>query len=219
LQSELQATSSGDLVAFRTLAGDDPNREPTMARWQRVLFVISMVCTIWGCATGPEYTYELEEIESESDSERTVRSASTYEDAYIEVSWTPNPRTIGLKLANATDAPIRIVWDEAAFVMDGAKREVVHRDVDFAARHDPVSPTTVAPRRAVHKEIVPTYSIHRSQDSGGGWIIDPYLPRPSKKREEPVEATFQIVLPVEIEGETKRYTFYFRASEVRGDST
>ena len=147
-------------------------------------------------------------------------TAFVFEDGLFRITWDVELARLPFVLENKTDQLIRIIWDEVIFVdLNGAPHKVMHRDIRYPVRGEPMNPTTIDPGETLEDYIL---AIHLAyQESDASWREDPFLTpsrRATREELEPARAnigrTFAVVLPLEFEGQTDEYVFTFRVTDV-----
>lgn len=147
-----------------------------------------------------------------------------FEDEMVQIAWIPIASPIASRmsfvLTNKTDHSIKIVWDEAAFVdTNGMSRRVMHSGVKYIDRNNPQPPSVVVRRGAITDDIIPSDNVVSSEY--GGWSEEPLLPKfgidaqaLKTKAEKYSGKTYQVLLPLEIEGIINEYIFTFKINNV-----
>jgi hypothetical protein len=179
---------------------------------QAVIFLLG-ITTLAGCYTpAPDYDYGLEKIKA-GDAEKTAERNLQFEDDRIHVTWTPTYDRVGFTLENKTDSSISIIWNKASFVGPrGTSQGVMHQGVKYADRNKSLPPTNIPANARTEDIVVPANNVRwesPTEYSSGGWRVDPYL-----SREAEGDQTFRVILPIKYDDQTKRYSFYFNASQV-----
>jgi hypothetical protein len=146
--------------------------------------------------------------------------AFVLEDGLMRITWVVEEARLPFVLENKTDQPIRIIWNDAIFMdLNGAPHKVMHRDVRYAQRGEPQTPTTVNPGEAREDFILAINLPY--QESDASWREDPFLKpyrRMTRAELEPallnVGRSFVAILPIEFSGEVHEYVFTFRVRDV-----
>lgn len=195
-----------------------------------------------GCASvaanfaryAPDYTYELVEVQrpskaterygpqaitTVSDSGKTKYS---FEDQLIRVIALPSRTGIEFDLNNKTGFPIRIPWNDAAFVgIDGKSQQVMHLGMKYTDCTSQKAPSVIVGHGSVIEGVYPCGNLHFSSS----WVVAPILPggpvasadtaRVRADLEKSVVGkTVQLLLPLQIEEVTNDYMFTFRVTGV-----
>ncbi|MEA3356557.1 MAG: hypothetical protein U9Q23_04380 [Candidatus Bipolaricaulota bacterium] len=156
--------------------------------------------------------------DSSSLSERGM-DKTEYENESILINWNMQPYGISFSLRNKTDAPIRIIWEQAALIgFEKKSASVTHLDMPQKTAFDPLLPTVVASCTHIEDKIIPSRNIDWS--SSGWRITDSWLPvKASGEELKSVRGVycgklFSILLPIEVEGIINDYVFTFRINAV-----
>ncbi|MBM3236228.1 hypothetical protein FJZ31_08005 [Candidatus Poribacteria bacterium] len=145
-----------------------------------------------------------------------------FEDEMVQIAWIPIASRISFVLTNKTDYSIKIVWDEAAFVdTNGMSHRVMHSGVKYIDRNNPQPPSVIVRRGAITDDIIPSDNVYYASGDFGGWREEPLLPNSGTdaralktKAEKYSGKTYQVLLPLEIEGIINEYIFTFKINNV-----
>jgi len=148
-----------------------------------------------------------------------------FEDAMIKIIWLPDVSNFSFIINNKTDYSIRLIWDEAAFVDEnGFTHRVTHSGVKYIDRNNPQPPSVIIRKGNLADFIVPTdYIEWKSGYYGEGWDIKSLLPETKKgsiravadEFKKYLNKTFQVLLPLQIEGVTNDYIFTFKIDKIK----
>ena len=168
-----------------------------------------------------------------------------YEDSLLRSGIALATPGIALRLTNKTSHSIKIVWDESSFIdAKGAVSKVMHLGVKYADRNASQPPSVVPARQTISEEISPNDRVHYREgfygaynSRPGGWEHRPILPvgpwtvtltaDDSLPLQSPqteairtqvngyVGKRLGLVLPLEIQGVTNEYTFWFEVKSAR----
>lgn len=70
----------------------------------------------------------------------------THETAEFSLTFRMRPEQIGFTLFNKTSSPMRVIWDECAFIdQAGRSHRVIHEGIRFIERDRPMAPAIVPP--------------------------------------------------------------------------
>lgn len=209
-------------------------RALAISRPRRFLALVAVTFWTAGCSSGFVATYHVamprvdrgpqteERFGAAELAEFTVddSTAFVFEDGLLRITWDVESSRLLFVLENKTDRPIRIIWDDVIFVdLNGAPHKVMHRDIRYAVRGAPMTPTTIDPGETREDYVL---AIHLAyQESDATWREEPFLTpyrRMTIEELEPARAnigrTFAVVLSLEFEGETNEYVFTFRVTDV-----
>ncbi len=146
---------------------------------------------------------------------------SFYEDGLVRIVWIPTASEVSFELTNKTEQPLKIIWEEAAFIDDsGESHRVVHSGVDYESVKDPQPSTVINEKGSYADAVFPAGYYHYI---GGTLHKDPLYPnvsvsRKGDKLEEKGQSfigkTFHVLLPLEIDGVVNKYVFSFTVVDV-----
>jgi len=153
-------------------------------------------------------SYSFEMVEPDKN------SSLNFSDDDLSIAFALTKRNIGFALENTSDQPIRIKWDEIAYVdPSGTSHRTMHNGVKYSERNNPQSPTTVPPGARIEDVLVPSDKV-RYSDILDEWVEGPILPAGNTATQQKGN-TFQVFMPLEVGGETSNYTFKFKITDVR----
>lgn len=137
-----------------------------------------------------------------------------FNDKALEISFVPGREGISFILRNKTQNPIKIDWNQVAYVdISGVSHKVIHAGVRYIERDKPQPASVVPPGAKLEDTIVPTDYISYVSGQYGGWTKEPLFPEgPAAKVYE--KKTVQIFMPVEVNGTIKNYLFTFQIEKV-----
>jgi hypothetical protein len=115
------------------------------------------------------------------------------------------PEQVGFELLNKSQAAIRILWDECAYIdPTGRSFRVIHQGVRFVDRDKPMASTVVPPGASIRDLVYPASSVTWT---GSRWqqerLYDPRMTTPF---------TFGVFLTMETDGRKLSATYKFAAS-------
>jgi len=143
-----------------------------------------------------------------------------FEDEMVKIAWLLTPGKIGFILQNKTEHPVRIIWDEAAYVDEnGETHRVMHSGVKYINRDQSQPPSVVVQNGKLSEVIIPTDYISYVS----GWSEQPLFPTGDMGELEKLKEssrvyigkTFQVLLPIQIEGKTNDYVFIFKINDIK----
>lgn len=176
------------------------------------VLVLIILGLLVGCATGPKppsYNREYSSIEPKD---------FKYEDKFIGFTYKPITfgSSIPVAFLNKTNTPIKIIWDESAFINpSGQSEKIIHQGVQIINRNAPMSPSLIPPNANLIDSIIPTSRISWGTNS---WTYSPIcgiqnlipLKGYEEKDEECVGRTFGIFITYEIEGKKKTFSVKYQ---------
>ena len=196
---------------------------------KKFLFVaILSSFTLVGCFApmamqkGNSYSYTHKLVGENTD------NSSVFNDGNIKVVFSFPSKEIDFELANLTDNPVKIIWDEASLVQFGEGKKVFHKGVKYTDRNMS-QVATVVPSKTTWSDLVcPTDNVYFSEG-----YYSQYYSRPSSWETHDLWATndfnkpdieagvmklkgwkYSLLLPMEVNGVKKNYTFNFEIADV-----
>lgn len=168
-----------------------------------------------------------------------------YEDDLVDVRMAFLSDQIVFRLQNKTAHSLKLIWDEAAYIdYDGELTKVMHEGTTYADRNASQPPSIIPARQTLTDLIAPNNKVYYREgfygayySSPGGWehlpLILPYRkeipvgpatgPSPAvadlrREAQSLIGQRVGVLLPLEIEGVTNEYTFWFevQAANVNG---
>jgi hypothetical protein len=213
---------------------------------KKVFFLGAFILFLGGCSGhvvyNLQYDFVLGEVERPSEfAERlgeqkmsTTEEAGytyTFEDRIIKISWLPSVTMFEFLLVNKTNSPMKIVWNEAAYVSEkGDSHKIIHAGVKYSQRNRYQIPSAVEPQ-SILKDFVYPADYMSYEDEGwvekplwsGRWEGKTLLPT-SQKGGDPqdflngaknyIGKSIQVLLPIRVEEVTYGYTFIFKVRNV-----
>jgi len=181
-----------------------------------------LFCLLWsGSATAHAAAYYDFVLASPVES-----SELTYSDEAINIKFfipSRNVTAVHFQLYNKTSDPIKLIWDFASFISPiqetlRISRERVPYAGDIGIKH--IDPTIVLPNTNKNDHIKVSYIIHAASlhSFKPYWNQETLFPDIYDEATLYNNATFGVVLPIEIKGEIKYYNFTFRITNVKKES-
>ena len=134
-------------------------------------------------------------------------------DSY-ELTATVNPANVAFTLANNTDEPIEVIWDESSFIETaGTAGRVVHEGVKYNNSSERQPNTFIPPHAQVKDSIFPVSKI---QQVSGIWTNDALLPLIFKGDAVAISMNgreFSVYLRLLVEGKKVAEMITFRIAE------
>jgi hypothetical protein len=137
-------------------------------------------------------------------------SSPAFSDETISVVFGPSEQQIAFQLQNRTTYPIRLNWDQMAYVdFDGSSHRVIHEGVRFIQRNAPQPQTIIPPYANVEDFLYPADRVSWGTATGR-WLEYPMWPSiPSAGQK------FAVFLPIEVNGTIKNYLFTIKVADVQ----
>lgn len=142
-----------------------------------------------------------------------------FEDEMVKILWLPTASDINFTLTNKTNHSIKIIWDEAAFVdEEGHSHRIIHSGVKFIDKNNPQPPSVIVRNATISDLILSADNIHYAE----GWRKEPIFQTKvfdttqsiEQKAKTYIGKTYQVLLPLEIEGVTNEYIFTFQVDSI-----
>jgi hypothetical protein len=153
----------------------------------------------------------------------------TYKDENIEISFAFPKTELDFDLKNLTQNPIKIIWDEVSFVQYGEGKRIFHKGVKYTERSNPQVPSIVPVGTSYSDLITPIdnvsfdegYYVNAFANQPARWVTsDLWFPNDFNKPETQSHLIglkgwkYKLLLPMEINGVKKNYTFEFEITDV-----
>lgn len=142
-------------------------------------------------------------------------------DGLITVLWNGPGTQLVFDLLNNFEIPIKVMWDEAAYVdITGFTHRVIHNGVKLADRNSSQPPSVIPTQGRLNDIVYPSDLVSYS-GSRYGWAQPPMFPCmpgmvcPEAQRQRTTAhtgLTYRVLLPIQVEKDTYPYTFVFRVS-------
>lgn len=197
------------------------------------LFLATTIAMV-SCGTQsriPQYSITLSSVESRADNNVVDAITSVpvdgilqyvYEDGYMRILWFVDRTSFHFSLENKTDRSIRIDWDNIVYVdYDGEAGRVVHSGIKYNERNSEQAPSIVPRGTRITDVLLPADNVEWNMGmTGWEWQEKPLLKGLVWKPVDEVNrnpymdytgATMKIVMPLEIGGSIREYTFTFIA--------
>ena len=137
-----------------------------------------------------------------------------FEDDFLTIQFSISGKEIGFLLRNKTSNPIKIDWDQAAYVdVAGESHKVMHSGVKYIDKEKPQALTVVPPTAKLEDIIFPTDYVFYTSGKYGGWSRNTLFPD-ATKAELYKGKSFGVFIPFEINGVIKNYFFTFNIEDV-----
>jgi hypothetical protein len=140
-------------------------------------------------------------------------NALLHDDEAITIKFVVAATELQFALANKTQEPLSINWDEVSFIdLNSTAHRVLHQGVRLVDRDKPQAPTVVPPYTKINDSIAPVDGIEFNTTISD-WDHQPLLP-PSQEIVNYKGKTFGVFMPLVINGQKKSYTFTIRIDDV-----
>jgi hypothetical protein len=155
----------------------------------------------------------------------------TFEDEIMKIWWLPSVSMFEFLLENKTDATMKIIWNEAAYVCEkGNSHKIIHAGVKYSQRNRIQIPSTLEQKKSLKDFIYPADYISFANEGwvekplwSGQWEGKPLLPASQKGGDSQeflngaknyIGKTIQVFLPIRVEDVMYDYTFIFKVRDV-----
>lgn len=147
------------------------------------------------------------------------------EDLLMRIIWTGPDDQLEFDLLNKSDIPVKILWDDAAYVdITGHSRRVIHSGVKLVDRNSPQMPSVITGKGRLNDIVYPSDNVrYYSSQYGSGWSQQPMFPCVGERHSctdlerKLVTAhtglIYRVLLPVEAGKESYPYTFVFKVNK------
>ncbi|MCP4267872.1 MAG: hypothetical protein GY777_20265 [Candidatus Brocadiaceae bacterium] len=195
-----------------------------MQKYKYTIILMCLCLTFNGCLRTP-YRYSFSLVKPKNET-------MNFEDKNVHFSFIPSPESIQVAIRNKTDLKTNLVRDKAMFVDHLGKTHSVIYGNNFANEvtlfgnnNEQASPIRIEPGTEISGyfwiNIWLNYSVmvpseRRSDKSEIYYFMQPFFPRFSDEgnAEELKDSKFKLILPIEIDGQIKDYTFTFMIDDV-----
>jgi hypothetical protein len=155
--------------------------------------------------------------------------ADTYKDENIEISFAFPKTELDFELKNLSQNPIKIIWDEVSLVQYGEGKRIFHKGVKYTERSNPQVPTIVPAGTSYSDLVTPIdnvsfdqgYYVNEFAHKSAEWVTsDLWFPNDFNKPDVSSHIMqlkglkYSLLLPMEINGVKKNYTFQFEITDV-----
>ena len=156
-------------------------------------------------------------------------TGDTYKDENIEISFAYPKTELDFELTNLTQNPIKIIWDEVSFIQYGEGKRIFHKGVKYTERSNPQVPTIVPVGTSYSDLVTPIdnvsfdqgYYVNAFANKPAEWVTsDLWFPNDFNKPEVSSRIMqlkglkYSLLLPMEVNGVKKNYTFEFEITDV-----
>ena len=155
-----------------------------------------------------------------------ILESYTFEDDYINISWSFDYSELDFELTNKTNKTIKVIWDDAAYVDEnGNSSNIMHNGVKYTDRNESQKASVIIKKGKLNDAILPTskaYYMPSTQYSAGGWNHSPLFPRIVETSQDALKESCEgiiglevkVLLPIEIDEVIYEYIFTFRVEDL-----
>ncbi|MFQ5956944.1 MAG: hypothetical protein ACE5KK_04150 [Candidatus Brocadiales bacterium] len=134
----------------------------------------------------------------------------SFEDEDLQFTFTPESDNIKILFVNKSARHAIINWEKAIYVdKDGASHRLITKKVDYKDKDKTQIPTSIAPGSQTIEWVTPADHIYRTLFV---WNVRPMFPKLTNAEiiDSWDRATFNVILPIEVNGEPRDYRFEFK---------
>ena len=156
-----------------------------------------------------------------------------FRDDVIRTTGTAPIPLVEADVENTGPVSVRILWDEASYIdQEGLSHRVTHSGVEFSERTKSQMPTTVPAAGRVHEAIIASDAILQN---GARWVRAPQMLKEATLKDgrftialdmtvaamntnvaaRNVGKNVRVVLPIDVNGTVREYTFIFTIDETK----
>jgi hypothetical protein len=166
-------------------------------------------------------TYEIKFVGGTYDSDYSITMTKpisnqnlVFEDDIISMNWIFDESQLAFVLSNKTENPIKVDWNQVSYIdVTGNAQKVIHEGVKYANINESQIPTVIPPTAKIQDIIFPTNNVSYVSGQYGGWREKPIFPEGEEAKMYEGKS-FSVFMPLEVNGETKNYTFTFDITNV-----
>jgi hypothetical protein len=201
------------------------------------LIVFGGLCLVFaGCSSYAPYRYSFSLIETQNETRQSdvAWQVMSFEDSDVGFSFVPTSESIRVSIKNKTGHEINVIRDKAEYIDPAGKSHRIHYGIDYEQEVMKFAVNTsslVQSLRIDPDSEITGYvwinnwpDFHLGQGPGNDPIstpnihnrMDPFFPRFSfeGEGEELKGSTFNLVLPIDFDGQISNYTFTFLIDDV-----
>jgi len=190
----------------------------------RIIALGCLCLAFVSCSYSP-YRYSFSLIDPLSE-------AMKFEDSNVQFRFVPSPENIHVVIKNKTDHDINLVRDNAEYISPLGESRSIHYGYDYVGEVRSFTQEnyqTAPPLRIesgseidghVWLNIWPDFCIGQGRHSLStariNYLMEPFFPRYSfeGQGEDLKNSTFNLIMPIEIDGHVSNYTFTFMINDV-----
>jgi hypothetical protein len=201
------------------------------------LIALGYLCLVFvGCSSYAPYRYSFSLIEPQNETRQidVTGQVMGFEDSDVEFRFVPASESIRVSIRNKTDHEINVVRDKAEYIDSAGKSRRIHygNDYEQEVKHFAVNTSSIVPLWRIDPGSEITGYVwlnnwpdfHLGQGPGNDPIstpnihnrMEPFFPRFSfeGEGEDLKGSTFNLVLPIDFDGQISNYAFTFLIDDV-----
>lgn len=154
------------------------------------------------------------------DSINSLTRRYTLETEQTKFVFTPSSAGLNFELTNKTDATIKVIWDDAAFIdIEGTSGKVMHEGIKYIDRSNSQPPTSIIKGAKISDVAIPTANVYYASGSYGGWRTSPLIFNKAGTKNESLDnKVVKLFLPIVVNTKTIEYIFTFQSNFVETPS-
>lgn len=165
---------------------------------------------------------------SESRPDNLNVQGNSYEDEYVEITWSPGKDRLDFSLRNKTRRSIKIRWDLASYIgPNGVVSGVIRAGTLYKDRNELLDPVAVPAGATVCDLVMPSRNIHYywngyQYEWNVSNLVGSYYSSEEDMRmyaPEQVGLRMTVTLPLEISGNIHEYVYHFKVDAWLPDKT
>ena len=144
-----------------------------------------------------------------------VSTKTIFEDEDIAIAFSIGDTRIGFVLRNKTDDPVQVLWEQSAYIDGGGHAiRIIHRDVGYEKKDDPLPPSIVPAGLELSTEVLPAeYAFYVEYEDV--WVESRLFPGEQELQPMYKGTIFGLRLTLKIREEIRPYAFRFKIAEVK----
>ncbi len=170
--------------------------------------MLSLLIVITGCAASKTDIADVFHYNYSLTSPPT--GTLSYEDEDLQFTFTPGSDSIEILFVNKSDHHAKINWAEATYIdKDGVSHHLITEKAKFEGKDKVQTPTVLAPGSRLVGRVIPADNIRHTLL---GRRVRPMFPKLGDVDTIDMwdRTTFKLMLPMEVNGESRHYEFKFR---------
>lgn len=172
-------------------------------------FVILAAALASGCAGFSAYKYR----QFYAMTRPVTSHDGHYEDGALSFQFDVSEKRINVLISNNGEVPVEVEWPDAKFVdKDGAKHGVANSQTLLTKNQSKIKTTSIPAGETEANFIVP--ADYQEQLEQWTWYVRPFFNQVDDEALKNLDKTFGVVIPVNVGGEERQYSFEFKVTSV-----
>lgn len=140
--------------------------------------------------------------------------ALAFSDRQLEIRFVPSQTQVGFALSNKTGNPIKVDWNNVAYVDPaGQTHKVIRSEVKFIDKDRPQPTSIVPPGANLSDAVFPADYVSYTSGRYGGWAEKQIFPDAPRAKDYK-GMSFSLFMPLEVNGAIVNYHFVFKVEDV-----